>query len=148
MLTDLMPYKPKQSQEGWLIEQLEAVPPEQRRQLLTNEVRRQVAQVVGTADPERIDTEAGFFDIGIDSLILTELRNRLQSILGCPLSATVLFNYANIDDLVNYLAQDVLETISFEELKDTSSEELNLTEDLSELSTDELATLLANEIYN
>ena len=71
----------------------------------------------------------------------------MQSSLGCRLSATVLFNYPNIDDLVDYLARDVLETINFEELEDASTVEINPTEDLTELSTDELAALLANELY-
>ncbi|NEP62573.1 MAG: SDR family NAD(P)-dependent oxidoreductase, partial [Symploca sp. SIO2G7] len=147
MLKDLAPSKSKPSQEGWFIQQLEAVSPKQRRQLLVQEVRLQVAQVLGIADPEQIDSQVGLFDIGIDSLMLTELRNRLQSSLACRLSATALFNYANIDDLVDYLARDVLETISFEELEGVPPVELNPTEDLAELSTDELAALLANELY-
>jgi len=40
-----------------------------------------------------------------------------------------------------------LGTISFEELEDASPVELNPTEDLTELSTDELAALLADELY-
>ncbi|NEQ66581.1 MAG: SDR family NAD(P)-dependent oxidoreductase, partial [Symploca sp. SIO2D2] len=147
MLKDLAPSQSKLSQEGWFIEHLEAVSPEQRRQLLLKEVRLQVAQVLGMSAPEQIDSQVGLFDIGIDSLMLTELRNRLQSSLGCRLSATALFNYANIDDLVDYLARDVLEAINFEELEDASSEELNPTEDLTGLSTDELAALLADELY-
>ncbi|NES65606.1 MAG: SDR family oxidoreductase, partial [Okeania sp. SIO2D1] len=148
MLKDLAQKESKQSEEGWFIQQLEAVSPEQRRQLLVKEVCSQVAQVLGITDPEQIDSQVGLFDIGIDSLMLTELRNRLQSSLGCRLSATALFNYSNIDDLVDYLARDVLENISFEELEDAATiEELNPTEDLTELSTDELAALLADELY-
>ncbi|NES24110.1 MAG: SDR family NAD(P)-dependent oxidoreductase [Symploca sp. SIO3E6] len=147
MLKDLAPSKSKPSQEGWFIQHLEAVSLEQRRQLLVKEVCSQVAQVLGIADPEQIDPQVGLFDIGIDSLMLTELRNRLQSSLGCRLSATALFNYANVNDLVDYLARDVLKTISFEELEDASPAELNPTEDLTELSTDELAALLADELY-
>lgn len=123
--------------------------PEQRRQLLVQEVRRLVAQVLEVADPERIDFQGGLFDLGIDSLMLAELRNRLQLSLGCSLSVTALFNYSNIYDLVDYLACEVLDTISFEEeeLEDASTVELNSTEDLTELSTDELAALLADELY-
>ena len=85
MLKDLAPSKSKPSQEGWFIQHLEAVSPAQRRQLLINEVRLQVAQVLGIADPEQIDSQVGLFDIGIDSLMLTETPESLAIKFGLSL---------------------------------------------------------------
>ncbi|NEO90107.1 MAG: SDR family NAD(P)-dependent oxidoreductase [Moorea sp. SIO3G5] len=149
MLKDLAPSKSKETEEGWLIQHLEAVSPEERRKLLTNQVRLQVAQVLGIADPEQIDSKAGLFDIGIDSLMLTELRNRLQSSLGCRLSATVLFNYNTIDDLVDYLAQDVLQLDNVGiDIQDNSPVEtpIEMRSDLDDMDQDQVETSISQEL--
>ncbi|NEO71582.1 type I polyketide synthase [Moorena sp. SIO3H5] len=149
MLKDLAPSQSKSSQEGWFIKHLEAVSPEQRRQLLTKEVRSQVAQILGIADPEQIDSQVGLFDIGIDSLMLTELRNRLQSSLGCRLSATTLFNYNTIDDLVDYLAQDVLQLDNVGiDIQDNSPVEtpIEMRSDLDNMDQDQVETSISQEL--
>ena len=109
MLAALAVSQPEQSQSGWFFKQLDAVPLEQHRQVLADHVRWQVAQVLGIKAPEQIDPQVGWFEMGVDSLMITELRNRLQSSLDCRLSATDLFNYNTIEDLVTYLDTDILQ---------------------------------------
>ena len=43
------------------------------------------------------------FDLGVDSLIALELKNRLQSTLGMTLSSTLLFDYPSIEALSSFL---------------------------------------------
>ncbi|MEM9217717.1 MAG: SDR family NAD(P)-dependent oxidoreductase, partial [Cyanobacteria bacterium P01_F01_bin.150] len=109
LLKAVLPNSSRSSQTGWLRRQLEAVPMEQRRALLMDQVRLQVAQILGITDSTTLDDHTGLFDMGIDSLMILELNNRLQACLGCQLSATDLFDYNTLDDLVNYLVQDVLQ---------------------------------------
>jgi len=53
----------------------------------------------------RIDANTGFFEMGMDSLTSVELRNSLQSALGCSLSATVAFDYPTVSSLCAHLTE-------------------------------------------
>ncbi|NVJ08010.1 SDR family NAD(P)-dependent oxidoreductase, partial [Myxococcus sp. AM001] len=79
------------------------------RDALESAVRQQVAGVLGL-DPKRpIPSGRGFADLGMDSLMAVELRERLQRVVGQPLSATLVFNYPNVQALTEYLVGLVAE---------------------------------------
>ncbi len=84
--------------------ELEAATPSQRKPLLLNHIQSSLAKVLGLAAPEALDPQQGLADLGMDSLMAVELRNRLQASLGCPVPTTVVFDYPTIAALVDYLA--------------------------------------------
>ncbi len=84
--------------------ELEGMPDEQRVSFLIRHLKGRVARVMGFAEPQ-VDTEKGFFEMGLDSLMAVELRNRLQSDFDLSISATLLFNYPSIEALAVYLVQ-------------------------------------------
>ncbi|MEM1290506.1 MAG: SDR family NAD(P)-dependent oxidoreductase [Cyanobacteria bacterium P01_H01_bin.162] len=88
-------------------QQLAATPREQQRALLDDHVCNQISQILGFA-PEALDRQAGFFDLGLDSLTAMELKNSLQASLGCSLPATVAFDYPTVERLLDYLAEQLL----------------------------------------
>jgi acyl carrier protein len=102
-----MPSNPRSSRSE-LREQLEAAPAVDRRVLLAAHVRSQVARVLGWNASDPLDSRQGFFDLGMDSLSSVELRNVLQTTLGCSLPATLTFKYPTVDALVDYLFEEVL----------------------------------------
>ena len=59
-------------------------------------VRRQVADLLVTDQPENIDTNQGFVDLGLDSLMGIELRRRLQRDTRLKLATTFAFDYPNV----------------------------------------------------
>jgi acyl transferase domain-containing protein/SAM-dependent methyltransferase/acyl carrier protein len=66
-------------------------------------VRQQVAGVLGL-DPKRpLPPERGFADMGMDSLMAVELKERLQDVVGQLLPATLAFNYPNVQTLTDHL---------------------------------------------
>ena len=89
-------------------ERLEAAPAVDRRVLLAAHVRSQVARVLGWNESDPLDSRQGFFDLGMDSLSSMELRNVLQTTLGCALPPTLTFKYPTVEALVDYLAGEVL----------------------------------------
>ena len=88
--------------------ELESSSPQERDALLIHHLQQTVAQVLGFASAEDVAIDAGFFDLGMDSLMAVELRNRLQTSLQCALPSTLSFDYPDIKKLHHYLAKDVL----------------------------------------
>ncbi|MFJ8857562.1 SDR family NAD(P)-dependent oxidoreductase [Streptomyces sp. NPDC102451] len=71
------------------------------------EVERRVldalATVLGHSDPARIDVEAGFKDLGIDSLGLVELSELVQQGLATELAAADLYSHPTAAALIAHL---------------------------------------------
>ena len=59
-------------------------------------------------DAAEIREEAGFFDLGMDSLMAVELRRRLEQAVGKELPATLAMDYPRLVDVADYLLGDVL----------------------------------------
>jgi NAD(P)-dependent dehydrogenase (short-subunit alcohol dehydrogenase family)/acyl carrier protein len=91
-----------------LLQKLEAAPAEVRLELLLTHVQGEVAHVLGLDVAQPPDVYTGFSDMGMDSLMAVELKNRLQAALGIPLTSTLAFNYPTIEELVEYLSEKVL----------------------------------------
>jgi myxalamid-type polyketide synthase MxaB len=100
--------KPAEAQErrgapSQLRAKLEKAAPRQRDALLLACVQEEVARALGLRETPA--PRQGFFALGLDSLMTIDLRNRLQSLLGIPLSATLTFKYPTIQELAEHLAE-------------------------------------------
>jgi NAD(P)-dependent dehydrogenase (short-subunit alcohol dehydrogenase family)/acyl carrier protein len=85
-------------------ERLAGAPAGQRRDVIVEFVRDEVAAVLGAADGGRaIPPETGLFDLGMDSLMSVELRRRLERGAGRALPSTLTFNYPNVGALAAFL---------------------------------------------
>ena len=91
-------------------QQLKAKAPDKRRSFLMAHVRAIVGEVLGTRKP--IPLLQGFSDMGMDSLMSIELKNRLQTSLEYSLPPTLIFKYPTLEALVDYLAQELLPNIA------------------------------------
>jgi natural product biosynthesis luciferase-like monooxygenase protein len=76
----------------------------ERTERLTRWIQEGVAATLRWRDGRLPDPARGFFEMGMDSLMAIEIKNRLQAELGIPLRATVVFNYPNITALAAFLA--------------------------------------------
>ncbi|MFG6100258.1 SDR family NAD(P)-dependent oxidoreductase [Leptothoe sp. ISB3NOV94-8A] len=101
---------------------LKATPGEERREILVKFVQQQVGQVLGMTDVQRIESRVSLFDLGMDSLMAVEFRNRLQSELSLSMPSTLLFDYPTLEALVDYLEQDILSLDAEIELTDEKSQ--------------------------
>ncbi|MEH2172820.1 type I polyketide synthase [Nostoc sp.] len=122
------------------LEEWEATPIPERRALLMSYVRSLLARVLGISDPQQIKPQQPLFDLGIDSLMVLDLRNQLQMSVGKTLRSTLLFDYPTLDALVGYLEGEMLEQPS--ETESAASQ----MDKLADLSEDEVFALLASEL--
>jgi acyl transferase domain-containing protein/D-arabinose 1-dehydrogenase-like Zn-dependent alcohol dehydrogenase len=90
-----------------LVERLAGAPVQQRKKLLTDYLRDAVAEVT-RVDAAEIREDAGFFDLGMDSLMAVELRRRIEQGVGKEIPATLAMDYPRLSDVVDYLLGDVL----------------------------------------
>ncbi|MDR3662956.1 MAG: SDR family NAD(P)-dependent oxidoreductase [Mycobacterium sp.] len=90
-----------------LVEQLIAAPVQQRKKLVLEYLRDAVAEVT-RIDASEIREEAGFFDLGMDSLMAVELRRRLEQAVGKELPATLAMDHPRLTDVADYLLGDIL----------------------------------------
>jgi myxalamid-type polyketide synthase MxaB len=84
---------------------------DERYQVLADHIRHHLAQVLGRASGESIKLRQRLFDLGLDSLMAVELRNRLQRSVGQTLRSTVVFDYPTIEALTDHLAEGVLSEV-------------------------------------
>ena len=128
----------KQTEQPLLSEQLSALPLAQRQRFLRNYLIEQVSAVLGLTEPGQLATGTGFSELGMDSLMTLELRNRLQKTVNTALPSTLAFKYPSVDELLDFLVTDIFSDLFTEPAKPE-----DLPEDEPE---DDIALLLEQEL--
>jgi acyl transferase domain-containing protein/acyl carrier protein len=90
------------AEEGALARRLLALAPRARRAAAEEAIGRMVAELLGPEPGTLPDPRRGFFDLGMDSLLVVRLRNRLQSELGVVLPQGVVFDHPNLAALAGF----------------------------------------------
>ncbi len=93
------------------VRRLKAAPVNERRTILMDFIREQIAKVLGLNSLEEIEPQARFFDLGLDSLMAVELNHLFESNLGYTINQTIIFDYPTVEALVDYLAVEVLNLV-------------------------------------
>ncbi|MDZ8262102.1 polyketide synthase [Nostoc sp. ChiQUE01b] len=143
--------------QSTFLQSLVTKPVRVREEELVAHVRSLVAKVLGLKQPQSIGLQQGFFELGMDSLTATELKEQLQNSLGCSLSPTTLFDYPTVAALANYIETQVLSLLEPQESASNSEsleQQASLQQSLEkrvklsspDQSLDEIADLLAAKL--
>jgi hypothetical protein len=89
--------------------QLDQAPPRKRGQMLLEYVRSQVAGVLALKSSQTVPDKRPLLEMGFDSLMAVELRNRLRAALAPqrPLPATLVYDYPTVAALADYLGREL-----------------------------------------
>ncbi|WP_410173565.1 type I polyketide synthase, partial [Frankia nepalensis] len=90
-----------------LAESLAGRSADERRALLLDLVRAQIAAALSFDGPQSVDARSPLKDLGIDSLTAVELRNRLGKATSLRLPATLVFDYPSATALADYLLREL-----------------------------------------
>ena len=82
---------------------LRALGEDERESLVLGVVRAEVATALGHSSPEAVAVRRPLQELGFDSLMAVELRNRLSVVSGLRLPTTLVFDYPTAEAIAGYL---------------------------------------------
>jgi acyl transferase domain-containing protein len=117
--------KQTEEEEHPFLHQLQLAPSDEAEELAANFVRDHVARIL-RLDASQVEDQHRLMDIGVDSLMAVELRNRLNKDLGLEqsLPATLIFDYPTVQSIARYIVQRLSNTAETENGSTTRIEKL------------------------
>jgi NAD(P)-dependent dehydrogenase (short-subunit alcohol dehydrogenase family)/acyl carrier protein len=137
----------RESAEPTLLAQLAAAPTHMAWGIVLEHVTRDACHVLGLDRAAGVDEQQGLRDLGLDSLMALELRNRLQSSVGRQLRATLALDCPSIDAIARHLAADVLGVqppVKASESNEAGGDDLLM--GIEQLSEDEVDRIFASKV--
>jgi len=130
-------------------EQWRRAPITERRKQIAAFIRQQIGAVLGLDPGFVIDPQLGLRDLGVDSLMSIELRNRLQTDVGQPLPSTLVFDFPTFAALTDFLSVQVCGPDAADTGDQTGTaadERADAVAALDQLSEDDAEALLLEEL--
>jgi acyl carrier protein len=90
------------------IERLQELPRAERRDALETLVVAEFKTTLFMSDDEDLPTDTSFFELGLTSLRITEIKQRLEDLLGREIDTNSLFNRPTLGQLLVHLTDEVL----------------------------------------
>jgi phthiocerol/phenolphthiocerol synthesis type-I polyketide synthase B len=108
--------------------------PERRRDMLADQIAALASAVMGLSASDALDPAAGFFQLGMDSLMSVTLQRNLSELLGEELSPAIVFDYPTVEALADYLTTVLPELAEAQRLAADDYDDLTEDELLQQLS--------------
>lgn len=96
------------TQDAPALAELRDLPRSERRDTLEDLVVAEFRAALQMEPHEPFATDSSYFELGFTSLLIIEVKDRLELLLGHPVSANVLFNLPTVDRLLDHLTGEVL----------------------------------------
>jgi NADPH:quinone reductase-like Zn-dependent oxidoreductase len=132
-----------------LYRRLADIPANQQLEAVEAHITEQVAAVIGLDPGKSLDPQRPLNEIGLDSLMAVELRNRLTASLDLDrgLPATLVFDYPTISAIAHYVLRDVLQvTAAAAETPAAARDEQDVLTAIEGLSDDAVERMLSREV--
>lgn len=90
-----------------VVDALAALPRDEQRPYLLQYLSDMVVAALKLRTDEPIDPKSPLFDVGLDSIMALELKDKLERAIGVSLSATLLFVHPTLETLCDFLLGEV-----------------------------------------
>ena len=132
------------------LEEIRSAPAARRAQVLQRYLLGEVAHIL-ESEPADVSPKKGFREMGMDSLLTVELRNRIEKLLGCSLRSSLLFDHPNVEQLTAYLLSELVDDSEPAEPTGTESDatapsEVTEVDEFADMSDEEAERLLLEEL--
>jgi NADP-dependent 3-hydroxy acid dehydrogenase YdfG len=138
------------AEESAFRNELLALPAVRRHRALVRYLQQVVGRMMGVPDSEPPDPKVGVTELGLDSLMAVDLRDRLQGVVGRALPAAVVLEHSTLDLLARFLLSELQTDLPAPATAPSAaappSTPLPPANDLAALSDDALTRLLAREL--
>jgi NAD(P)-dependent dehydrogenase (short-subunit alcohol dehydrogenase family) len=125
---------------------LEQTEPSERLETFAEFLQSEVVAVMGFSAAEAPELDQGLFEMGLDSLLALELKNRIQSAVRRDFPVTAVFDYPTINALAGFLLRDILELSCGEETPLAAPESGDILSQIEDLSEEDVELLLARQL--
>ncbi|CAL9585335.1 hypothetical protein SUDANB176_05122 [Streptomyces sp. enrichment culture] len=99
--------RPAEAAATGLGDRLATVADVEKPALITEFVQREIAAVLGVADPLDVDLDGNLFDMGLDSLILIEVIAKLGDELGYEVRTSAFVEFPTVRSFVAALSEEM-----------------------------------------
>lgn len=117
---------------------------EAKQKVVADKVIQLVSKVLHMA-ADKIEIESSLSELGIDSMMTTELKNRIELNTGAVIKVVDLLNNESIEQLAGLVEQQVKALLEMDSVEDLAEE---LSEEELELMLQEIASMSEEEIQN
>ncbi|HEY9405351.1 MAG TPA: SDR family NAD(P)-dependent oxidoreductase [Pyrinomonadaceae bacterium] len=90
-----------------LVNDLRAMARSERFERLARQVQSLVSDVLRLDGDQVVEREVGFFDLGVDSLMAVQIKDRIQQLVGREFPSSLCFDYPTVAALVEHLLQQL-----------------------------------------
>lgn len=101
----------------------------ERKEIVTESITEIVCKLLNFDNQNDIDLEKGFFELGMESIMIGKFKQSLEETFSLELEDSLLFNYSNILDLSNF----IYDSIDFDSLKNYNNDSKSEDEKLMDL---------------
>ncbi|WP_405778558.1 acyl carrier protein [Streptomyces sp. NBC_00859] len=91
-----------------LAQQLRSLSRPERRSRIEDLARTEFRTALLMSEGQDVPLDQNYFDLGLTSLRVTEIKQRLETQLGCAVDTAVLFAVPTLGRLVEYLQDEIL----------------------------------------
>jgi acyl carrier protein len=102
---DSIEHSPRPSE---LLDRIRRLPAGERRPAVLHYLSDLVIAALQWRSEEPLDPRRRLFEIGVDSILALELKDRLERAAGVKLSATLLFVYPTLEALADYILTELI----------------------------------------
>jgi acyl carrier protein len=126
-----------------LVAQLKRATLNQRKAILVEQLMHCASRALGLSANHKIDELQPLRELGIDSLLAVELRNRIGEVIGKPLPVTLIYDYPSLSQIAEYVGGTVLGLLG--EREDSGADDERLAS-VANLSDEEAEAMLIEEL--